>query len=186
MKIKLFISLIFLIICFSACSHDNKNINENDPFDISASAKIIKENQKIFQNDELIETDKIDNRLNISVHIDNITDKDLKKVWFELRLNDEVKPFIASQIIYFKSDKMDLTSKENAFKSSNKNKSNKPLIWAFEHDWGMLLTPEEDLKEYHNLASEQIVDSLKYIEVNVHWKGGDQTQKIPLKIEKSD
>lgn len=174
---------ILILLNFNACTskHNNDIVTENNPFEIKVSiAKIINEKQKVFENEKLIETDNIDSRLVLSVQIHNLTDQELKKVWYELKLNNEAKPFIASQIINFKSDKKDVTSKKNALDNQTKPQNNKLLIWGYKHEWGMLLTPEKELKEYHNLTSDQLLDYLKFIEVKVHWKNGEQTKEIPL------
>lgn len=119
--------------------------------------------------------------MSIQVTINNISDKELKNVWFELSLNKETEPYIASHIISYQSDKMDVTTFEKA--QLMKEKDGKPMISGFIHTWDMLLTTDKNLDEYNNLKTDELAKSIKFLNVIVHWDGGKQeyTETLSLK-----
>ena len=108
-----------------------------------------------------------DVRMVLKVDISNKTDMEFDDVWFEIMMNQEVEPYIATHIISYKSEPMDVTTQKNAI--SLEATKEKPNISGFTHNWDMLLTTEADLKEFYNLSPDGIMDSLKYIQVIVHW-----------------
>ena len=124
-----------------------------------------------------------ENRLIVSVLISNVTDLEFKEVWYELQINSEVKAYIASHILKFTSDKMDITTREKALAADSKGK---PIIWGFSHEWDMLLTSEEDLDSYYDLSPEGLAEELKSITVQVNWSGETQTKTIPLELSEKD
>lgn len=174
---------VFMAICFlNACSTRNSEnaIDTVQPFGISVEeVKVINNQQEIFLNNNIKQTNEQEKRLILSVLIKNVTDKELNDVWFELQLNSEVEPYISSHILKFTSDKMDVTTQANALLADSKDK---PIVWGFSHEWDMLLTSEQDLNSYYDLSSEKLVEELKNITVKVHWSGGMQEVTIPLEI----
>lgn len=190
LRLSVFMAASMLIACTPQQSEGNSNpvVDTDQPFEISVDeVKVIRKQQQIFQDNNLIQTDEYENRLLITVSINNITELELKKVWFELQLNSEVEPYIASKILKFKSDKMDITSHEKALEADLKDKpQDKPIVWAFSHEWNMTLTTEDDLDTYYGLSPEGLAEELKSITVKVTWKGGSQTETIPLELSESD
>lgn len=178
---------VFVATCFLTARITRQSENAIDtvqPFDISvAEVKVISKQQEVFVDNNLKQTNQQEKRLVLSVLINNVTDMDFKKVWFELQFNSEVKPYIASQKIKYTSDKMDVTTYEKALLADSKDK---PIVWVFSHEWDMLLTTEQDLISYHDLSPEKLVEDLKSITVNVHWSGGMQEITIPLEINEKD
>lgn len=190
LRLSVFMAASTLIACTPQQSEGSSNlvVDTDQPFEISVDdVKVIRKQQQIFQDNNLIQTDEYENRLLITVSINNITELELKKVWFELQLNSEVEPYIASGILKFKSDKMDITTREKALEADLKDKPNdKPIVWAFSHEWNMMLTTEENLDTYYGLSPEGLAEGLKSITVQVNWKGGLQTETISLELSESD
>lgn len=175
-----------LIACTPQQSDSNSSpaIDTVQPFEISVTeVKVISKQKQVFKDEKLIQTDQHENRLIISVLISNDTDLELKEVWFELQLNSEVEPYIASHILKFTSDKMDITTREKALAVDSKEE---PIIWGFSHEWDMLLTSEEDLASYYDLLPADLTDGLKSITVQVNWSGGTQAKTIPIELSKKD
>lgn len=162
-----------------------KEKNPAPAFDISAVLEgIIQEPQTILNdNNEVEQTEGIDKRLRLSIAIDNVTEEKYHNVYYKLKLNDEVKPYIATQTIQYTSEKMDVVSQAAAAKVGTDNGSTKPLVSGFKHEWDLLLTTEEDLKEYHDLSEDGIRTALKSITVQVFWHGGSQEKTIPFSFE---
>lgn len=63
-------------------------------------------------------------------------------------------------------------------------KNGVPVIWAFVHNWGLLLTTEEDLQTYHGVSREGIWKAVKTVTVDIHWDGGKQKEVIPLSLKR--
>lgn len=144
-----------------------------DPFDIKVSnAKILEGNDLYLEQDNFDSLDKRCKRMCFEVTIKNISDKEFKNVWYELSLNKEAEPYIASGITSFTSDKMDVTTFEKAQLMDEKNGI--PIISGFTHEWNMLITSEEVLKEYYNLRIESLTENVKFFTVKVYWDGGEQ------------
>lgn len=178
---------VFMATCLLMACITRKSENAIDtvqPFDISvAEVKVISNQQEVFLDNNLKQTNKQEKRLILSVLINNLTDMDFKAVWFELQFNSELEPYIASHILKFTSDKMDVTTQEKALLADSKDKT---IVWGFSHEWDMLLTSEQDLNSYYDLSTEKLVEELKNITVKVHWSGGMQEITIPLEINEKD
>ena len=141
--------------------------------------KVVDEEKSTIKDDgELYILPGRQNRLTISFEINNITDKSFKNVWYEVSMNEEVKPFIGSGILTFTSDPMDVMSKEEAQKSTSEL-----AICGFETEDGKLLTQEDVLEEYYDLRQDQLFDYLKEIKIDIHWDGGSQSETFPINGE---
>lgn len=162
----------------------NRNIEKegSGPFLIEANLPIIeKSKSKVFEGDKLVEQDGEDSRLSIKVSIINKTDLDFNDVWYELELNPEVEPFIASKILKFTSDTFYVTTEKQALLNSQDEIL---MISGFEHDWDMLLTSEDKLLTYYNKEPDDIYNDLKSITVKVIWNDGNQEEVIPISLIK--
>lgn len=178
------LSVVMAACMLIACTPNSNPVETVQPFEISVTeVKVISNQQQMIQDNNLTQSDQIKNRLVVSVSINNVTDMEFKKVWYELQLNSEVKPYIASQIIEFTSDKMNITTHEKSLASSLNDKT---AVWGFSHDWNMSLTSEDDLNSYHGLSPEELAEELKSITVQVNWSGGKQTETIPLELSEND
>ena len=186
----LLLGLSILVCLLVACTPQQAPVNPNpdvdpaEPFKISVTeVKVISKQQQVFQNESLIQTDQFENRLLVSVLISNVTNLEFKEVWYELQLNSEVEPYIASHILKFASDKMDITTQEEALAAGSKDG---PIIWGFSYEWEMLLTSEEDLDSYYDLSPEGLAEALKSITVQINWSDGTQSETIPLELSEED
>lgn len=186
----LLLGLSILVCLLVACTPQQAPVNPNpdvdpaEPFKISVTeVKVISKQQQVFQNESLIQTDQFENRLLVSVLISNVTNLEFKEVWYELQLNLEVEPYIASHILKFASDKMDITTQEEALAAGSKDG---PIIWGFSYEWEMLLTSEEDLDSYYDLSPEGLAEALKSITVQINWSDGTQSETIPLELSEED
>lgn len=150
------------------------------PFSISVSEpEITEEPGQYFDNDALVPTGTTERRLELTVSINNTTQEEFRDVWFQLTLNPEAAPFIAGQMTTFESDPMPVTTAEKAAQNDD---SSKLLISGFSHTWGMLLTTDTDLAEYHGKKPDEIADALQSITVSVYWDGGSQTETLPCSL----
>lgn len=178
---------VLMAICFLIIHITRQSENTNDkiqPFDISvAEVKVISNQQEVSLENNLKQMNQHEKRLIVSVLINNVTDMDFKKVWFELQLSSELKPYIASQILTYTSDKRDITTHEKALLAGSKNN---PIVWGFSHEWDMLLTSEQDLHTYYDLSTEKLLEEQRSITVKVYWRGGWQETTIPLVIDEND
>lgn len=190
-RLVLVISIITATCFLNACitRQTNNAIDTAQPFDISvAEVKVISNQQEGYEDNNLKQTNQHEKRLILSVLINNVTDMDFKKVWFELQFNSEVEPYIASNIIKYTSDKMDVTTYGKALLADSKDKpsKDKPIICGFSHEWNMSLTTKQDLNSFYDLSPEKLVDELKSVTVKVHWRGGMQEITIPLELNEKD
>src|SRR5690606_32507849 len=104
----------------------------------------------------------------------NTTDQDFKNAWYEMELNPEAEPFIASGIIkYSSSDRFYVTTAE---KARGDVIGGLPKVTGFDHEWDTLLTTSEDLMEFYNQGSDGIYNALQSITVRVYWDGGSQEE----------
>lgn len=178
---------MIVLICsllFIAVTYEKKSDIVNQPYEVNVSTpEIICETEKISnENDTFQILGGTQKRLIVTISIDNMTNLKYKNTWFELELNKEMKPYIASQIIkYTSGEKMDVTTSDEA-KISDKNVNSKPMISGFEHEWGLLLLTEDELKEYFDLSPEGICDALKEITVRIYWDGGKEIIRKPLSL----
>lgn len=125
-----------------------------------------------------IVVDGQDNRLKVNVSMISEVEEYIKDVYFTVELNEEVKPFIAAQILKFTGDVKDVAPLEEVKKS----KVPGLVVTGFEHTWEMLLTTSEDLKNYSQHSPEEIRNELKSITVTVYWKGGSQQLIQPVNL----
>lgn len=185
--IVVFIVLIFvcgiLIYKFSSSGIDTNVELEQNVFDVNIDDIYV----IAAEADANSSTNTVDyhDRLVIKVSIENKTDNDYKNVEYYLRLNEEVKPYIASGIIEFPQEKMDVVSQKkfNELKEKGKlNSMESPVLWGFEHEWNMSLTTEEYLKNYFNLSPNDFKNALKSITVTIHWDKGEQVENIPIQL----
>lgn len=194
MKIKKIVFVIILVsipLILISCSnyflHSPKNVAETvqNPFEIAVSPpKIERTGKQVFEGESLVQKDGEENRLAIEVSISNLTEQDYKNVWYELKLNSEVEPFIASKILKFSSNKFYVTAKEKVARQSQQVPSNASGLRAsgFEHRWRMLITSKEELKEYYHASPEEIGKALRSITVTIKWQGGSQEQTVPISL----
>ena len=170
---------ILLLLSISQRAHPTSPETEH-PFAISVSAPEVKEEpRQYFEGGGLVPTGTTDRRLEFTVSITNTTREDYRDVRFELLLNPEVKPFLASQILTFQSDPMPVTTVEKA----QQGPASEPLrISGFEHTWSMLLTPADDLQEYSGKRPEDLPGALRSVTVSVFWDGGSEEQIFPLQL----
>ena len=152
---------ILLLLSISQRAHPTSPETEH-PFAISVSAPEVKEEPgQYFEGGGLVPRE------------------DYRDVRFELLLNPEVKPFLASQILTFQSDPMPVTTVEKA----QQGPASEPLrISGFEHTWSMLLTPADDLQEYSGKRPEDLPGALRSVTVSVFWDGGSEEQIFPLQL----
>lgn len=148
---------------------DKSSNAEISPFEITISdVKIVSD------------SNKEDNpKLSLTISIENITEQEFNNVWFEIMLNDEIEPYIASHILTYESGKMDVTTKMKSQQDINDLN-----ICGFWHKWTMLLTSEDDLEEQYNLTQDSLYSALKEITVNVYWENGQQSNSIPISLMK--
>lgn len=171
-KLRLILGCCFLvgfsIVIYQASMRFSQTNKELSPFEITISdVKVISDN-----------SEETNPKLSLTLSIENISEQEFSNVWFEIMLNNEVEPYIASHILSYKSEKMNVTTKENA--QQNINDLN---VCGFVHKWTMSLTAEEDLKEYYDLKPENLYAALKQATVNVYWKSGKQKNCIPILLE---
>lgn len=169
------IILAFTVVLMGLCFNNRFYKHTiNNPFNIRVTELRIYDD---YSSEE--STTKDGKRLSITVDIDNKTEERFKDVSYVLELNPEVKPYIACGELRFESDKMDVYTKKEA-------KETEAYVWGFEHEWGTLLTTEEDLEEYSSTEQKKIVENLKELAVYVEWRGGKQVEKIPLKLSEEN
>ena len=185
----LMLGLCILTCLLAACTlqqapnNPNPDVDQVQPFEISVTeVKVISKQQQMFQNESLTQTDQFENRLLVSVLISNVTNLEFQKVWYELQLNSEADPYIASHILKFASDKMDITTREEALAAGSKDGP----IWGFAYEWEILLTSEEDLHSYYDLSPEGLAEELKSITVQINWSDGTQSETLPLELGEED
>ena len=189
---KRFIFLVFalcicgMIICFFLRSKIDSEAEKKDmPFKVSVlKAEII---QKKVPEEMTEENGDQVWRLSIQVKIENITEENFEDVSYELSLNEEAKPYVASGILKFCQDEMDVFSQTECKSLQEKGieeKNGVPVIWALVHNWGLLLTTEEDLQTYHGVSREEIWKAVKTVTVDIHWDGGKQKEVIPLSLKR--
>ena len=185
--IAVFILLIFvsgiLIYNFYSADIDNNEELKQSIFDVYISDVYIIPGESYA--DSNTDTADYHDRIVIKVSIDNNTDKDYKNVEYYLRLNEEAKPYIASGIIEFHQEKMDVISQEKFKELKKKGKLNSmgtPVIWGFEHEWNMSLTDEEYLRNYFDITPDGLADALKSVTVTIKWDGGEQVETVPLHL----
>lgn len=169
-----FVLIMILLIgsVYIRIDKTDNNKNTKASFDISVTdlriyRDVSKENSNV----------KDGHSLSLKVIIDNNTEKDFESVWFKVKLNEGTKPYIASQMIEWSSEEVDVTTKEKAQENTEKL-----LPWGFEHTWNMLLTTDEDLQEYESVSSNKIEKVLNTVTVQVFWKGGEQKAEFPVKV----
>lgn len=186
----LMLGLSILTCLLAACTlqqapnNPNPDVDQVQPFEISVTeVKVISKQQQMFQNESLTQTDQFENRLLVSVLISNVTNLEFQEVWYELQLNSEADPYIASHILKFASDKMDITTREEALAAGSKDG---PIIWGFAYEWEILLTSEEDLHSYYDLSPEGLAEELKSITVQINWSDGTQSETLPLELGEED
>lgn len=161
-------------------NHANSS-DHKDPFLIHVNSVKI-DNETPTETDQLNDTteSKISKYLVINLSIENIYDEEYRDVQYSMKLNHEVKPFIASGIISFESDRFWVTPKSIAAESRN----TLPLkVSGFDHNWNLLLTSEADLEDYHDKTLSELLDHLKSLEVQVKWSGGMQTEILPINLD---
>lgn len=165
------IILAFTVVLMGLCFNNRFYKHTiNNPFNIRVTELRIYDD---YSSEE--STTKDGKRLPITVDIENKTEERFKDVSYVLELNPEVKPYIACGELRFESDKMDVYTKKEA-------KETEAYVWGFEHEWGTLLTTEEDLEEYSSTEQKKIVENLNELTVYVEWRGGKQVEKIPLEL----
>ena len=182
MKKRKYILLSFIVIaigililkrcCLNCDEMNNNKEDKENPFKISVSDVHI-----LLDSSEIDESKRDAYRLNLRISIENIDNEDYEDVYFEAELNKEAEPYIATHILKYTSDKMNITTEEIAKSTTNELK-----VYGFEHEWSMLLTTEKDLNEYYSLKTEEIVTCLDNVTVRVFWDGGSQEESIPIKV----
>lgn len=186
-KNKLRLWIFPLLFLLAGCIRITEGpIDSAEPFKITAEASIIREPKKVSnEKGELIPVEGEDSRLIIKTSVLNATQKDYKNVSYTLTLNEEVKPYLAAQILEMKPvESMDVITEEKQKELDARGQEETPVTFGFENEWGMLLTSEEDLEEYSSLEPEGIFEALKSIQVDVVWDGGMQRTILPLTLER--
>lgn len=176
-RVMIFLILAVLLVIGIFCVTDftKKPVEKEipSPFDISVTDIKVYPDASTEEKPEV----KDGHRLSLDVSIENNTEEEFEDVWYKITLNEETEPYIASKILEWTSDKMDVTTKEKA-KKSGKDSLN---VWGLEHTWEMLLTTDEDLQEY-DISENRIDKVLNTVTVEVFWKGGEQKEEIPVKV----
>lgn len=180
-KIVTAVILVVSIICIGQIDPITYGMQTaSQPFEIEVSDVTITDATDLHLEETSSSAEETCRRLSFEVSIYNHSDQEYKDVWFELSLNQEVQPYIATGILNYTSEKMDVTTAGDAKKNEVKN--GKPNVCGFTHTWDMLLTTEEDLAEYSDLVPQGIEESLKTVTVCVFWDGGEQKETKTLHI----
>lgn len=172
---------VFVIILYLWTNKSGRVLQtkEQQPFSVNLKRAEIVEDESEGQSRK---------RLLLEVSIINQSAENYPNTEYVLKLNEEVRPFISSQILEFHQEKRDIYSLEECMASDEKGikqLDGKPMTYAFNHSWSMLLTTEDDLKTYYELESAEIYSALKNMEVEIYWDGGNQREILEIKLEKS-
>ena len=185
-RVLIVLSLLLIIVAafvflFNGNTQSAQQKSIMNPFQIEISEPhIIQEAKQHFNDGKLVTDSGTEQRLQFTISILNTSEYDFSETWFEASLNDEVKPFIASQVISYRSDKFDVTSEAKADLVNNKNNLK---ITGFNHNWSLLLTTPDDLADYNGMTPDEIVNALRSIHVQIHWDSGTQEQDIPISVQ---
>jgi len=189
-RILLCISIAIPCLIFFLFRIQNANLvphttnDTSEPFSISVDniEMVVYDNSVMESNNSAQGNDEVNKYLEIYISIKNITKNDFKDAFYTIQLNEEIKPYIASQVISFKSDSFWVTSESNAINSINAL----PLrVSGFTHKWDLLLSDEEDLKKFFGKDIKEIENALKYVKVSVQWEKGLQVKVIPVSLPES-
>lgn len=185
---KIIVVVMINLLCMNsyifAADTQQSKLKVEEPFDVQVEkVEMVQETEtSLMEENSEVAVKNINYYLSICVTIENKTKNDFQNVSFKLILNKEVSPFIASHILEYDSEKMNVTSEKKA-EASVLEKSDELLIYGFSHTWDMLLTTEGDLREYYdNLSVEEISDYLQSIQVDISWDGGSQSKTIDLSL----
>jgi len=173
-KLAWLVALLALVVCAGVLVTlikvaDSKKTDASEPFVCE------------LENVSLVKQDKSSSwydSVAFTISIVNQTDKNFHNVWYEFSLNEEVKPFIGSGILGYKSEPMDVTSRDKAVRSEDAK-----TVSGFESSYQMGLTPQDTLEEYYQLEQSEVVSALKEIEIKVFWDGGSQVAVCPVRIQ---
>ena len=185
-RVLIVLSLLLIIVTafvllYNANTQSAQQKSIKNPFQIEISEPhIIQEAKQHFNDGKLVTDSGTEQRLQFTISILNTSEYDFSETWFEASLNDEVKPFIASQVISYRSGKFDVTSEAKADLVNNKNNLK---ITGFNHNWSLLLTTPDDLADYNGMTPDEIVNALRSIHVQIHWDSGTQEQDIPISVQ---
>ena len=172
-----FVVIIIGVLITKRCYLDYDNM-KNSKDDMENPFKINVSNVHVISDSSDMDNDKNDSyRLNLKINIENIGNEEYENVYFEAELNKEVEPYIATHILKYTSEKMNITTAEIAKKTTGDLN-----VYGFEHEWSMLLTAEEDLEEYYSSKTREMADYLDSVVVRVYWDGGSQEESIPVKV----
>lgn len=169
----IFISIILLIwIIYTTCILQTPEAHYENPFDISVSdVKIVSENSS--------SSDEIEKSLYLKILIENNLNAEFNDVWFKTTLNKEVEPYIATHVLSFTSEPINIITKEKAQENIGKSSD----ACGFEFNWQMVLTDDDTLKEYYNLdSSNGLQESLKSVTIEMFWNSGEQSITIPIEL----
>ena len=162
----------------------NKNeVMEQKVFDVNIEEAYILTQE--LDADVVADTVEGLDHLVLKVSIENNTDQDYKNVEYYIGLNEEVKPYVASGIIEFHQEKMDVLSKGkiNELKEKGELYSGEtPAICGFEHEWNIPLTNEVYLKNHFKLSPDGLENALQSMTVMIRWDGGKQTEIVPVHL----
>lgn len=127
-------------------------------------------------------------RLNISILIQNNTNLEFINTGYKISLNEEAKPYIASQILEFDQPReITILPKENINKHNNQgmcDENGKIFATGFIANWEPLLASETELKEYHSMSFDDIYNAFKSLTVDIYWDGGEQHEVLEVILEK--
>ncbi len=177
-----FAAMIIINVCMK--NFDKSRDLEQSVFDVNIEeAYILTQDLDV---DDVADTVEGLDHLVLKVSIENNTDQDYKNVEYYIGLNEEVKPYIASGIIEFHQEKMDVVSKGkiNELKEKGELYSGEtPAICGFEHEWNIPLTNEVYLKNHFKLSPDGLEDALQSMTVMIRWDGGKQTEIVPVHLK---
>lgn len=180
--VLLIASLISVLFIACAENVDNQIV---DPFAVTVqSIGVIQEPKTVLQGDDILVGEGYVKRLTIDLMVTNETEFDFSNVWIQCEWNDEVIPFLASQIATYTSSEVYITSYEKYMSIDDAvTADGKPIVWGIQHNWSQLLTSEDDLNIYHGSTQIKLADALKNITVTIYWDGGSQTETIDVSLD---
>ena len=172
---------VFAVFLYLWVNKNEKNLQskEQQPFSVCLEKAEIVEDISEWRSEK---------RLLIDISIENESADNYPDTECVLRLNEEVRPYIASQIMETPRVKSDIYSLEECLASNEKGiqqPDDRPRVYAFNHSWSMLLTGADVLRTDYELEPSGIYTALKNMEVEIRWDGGSQREVLEIELNEA-